>query len=627
MRALCRASNPIRKQLCCIPSSHTYYAKCEAYSNLENGQHQHSKEHHSNRGFHSKRPISPGVFHPPVALIVGRSLSCQVRADYSDKDDDLEDGFSDLDVPPKSDMPEELLNKEDESESGGDKSSENVDESAELAPGLFDNEADYGEKHLGKKGHSSPLFQVIMDSPRPSLNNALDKWVEVGNCLGRGEISLAVLNLRKRQLYGKALQFLEWLEANKHIELGERDYASRLDLVAKVQGLQKAEKYIEKIPQSLRGEIIYRTLLANCVTAANLKKSEEVFNKIKDRGFPITTFACNQLLLLYKRVNRKKIGDVLKMMEKEDVKPSLFTYKLLVDTKGCIHDTQGMEDVITAMKAEGLEPDFSLQALVAKHYIFAGHKKKSEATLKEMEGDDICTNRNACKSLLPLYAALGKADDVERIWKVCEHNPRLEECSAAIELGQVGQAWGKLGKVEDAEKVFEKMNKLFKKLSSKYYNVLLKVYADHKLLSKGKELVKRMADGGCKIGPLTWDALVKLYVEAGEVEKADSILQKASEQNQIKPLYSTHIYLLEKYAERGDVHKAEKIFHSLREIGYAGRMRKYQLLLQAYINAKAPAYGFRERLKADNILVNKGFFAQLHAVDAFRKSPISELLE
>lgn len=97
------------------------------------------------------------------------------------------------------------------------------------------------------------------------------------------------------------LQLSEWLEANNRQDFVERDYASRVDLIAKVRGLHKAENYIEKIPKSLRGEVIYRTLLANCVAASNVKKAEEVFNKIKDLQFPITTFACNQLLLLYKK--------------------------------------------------------------------------------------------------------------------------------------------------------------------------------------------------------------------------------------------------------------------------------------------------------------------------------------
>lgn len=413
---------------------------------------------------------------------------------------------------------------------------------------------------------------------------------------------------------------MEWLKANGHIDSVERDYASHLDLIAKVSGLQKAEKYIEKIPESFRGEVIYRTLLANCVGAVNVKKAEEVFNKIRDLGFPISAFACNQLLLLYKRLDRKKIADVLLMMEKENVKPTLFTYKILIDTKGRANDISGMEQIVETMKAEGVEPDFLTQAMVVRYYIFAGLNEKAEAALKEMEGGDIKENRNVCRVLLPLYAALGKVDDVGRVWKVCEANPRLDECLAAIE------AWDKLGQIETAEEVFENISKKWK-LSSKYYNAMLKVYANNKLLTKGKELVKRMSNSGCRIGPLTWDALVKLYVEAGEVEKADSILQKAAQQNQSRLLLSSYMAVMDHYANRGDVHNAEKIFHRLRQVGYIGRMKQYQSLLQAYVNAKTPAYGFRERMKADNMFPNKPLAAQLAAIDAFKKTPISELLD
>nr|UPT49332.1 pentatricopeptide repeat protein AaPPR256 [Agave angustifolia] len=171
------------------------------------------------------------------------------------------------------------------------------------------------------------------------------------------------------------------------------------------------------------------------------------------------------------------------------------------------------------------------------------------------------------------------------------------------------------------------MMKTWNKLSPRYYNALLKVYADHKLLSKGKDLAKRMSENGCRIGPLTWDALVKLYVASGEVEKADSILHKAVQQNQIRPLYSSYMAVLDQYAKRGDIHNAEKIFHKLRQNGYMGRMRLYQSLLQAYINAKAPAYGFRERLKADNMFPNKAVAAQLQSLDSFKRTQISDLLD
>lgn len=92
-------------------------------------------------------------------------------------------------------------------------------------------------------------------------------------------------------------------------------------------------------------------------------------------------------------------------------------------------------------------------------------------------------NRWAYHSLLPIYAALGKSNEVERILKICESIPRPLECLVAIE------AWGKLNKIEEAEAVFDTLLTAWSKLSSKHCSALLGVYANHKLSDKGKNLV------------------------------------------------------------------------------------------------------------------------------------------
>ncbi|GMH08120.1 hypothetical protein Nepgr_009960 [Nepenthes gracilis] len=553
------------------------------------------------------------------------SLSSQSGArSGGEEEDNLEDGFSELETSEISETlkdshlasDNELLSEPELSDDNDD-----VEEEASENELISGTETDVTERISQEKRFPSALFKAIMDDPTQSVNHALDKFMADGMDLNRSEISHAMLNLRKRRMYMKALQLLEWLESNKRLDFVERDYASRVDLIAKVRGLQKAESYMDSIPKSCSGEVVYRTFLANCVAANNVRKAEEVFNKMKDLDFPATAFACNQLLLLYKRIDKKKIADVLLFMEKENVRPSPFTYKILIDTKGQSNDIAGMDQIVDTMKAEGVEPDFRTQAILARHYAAGGLKEKAGAVLKDMEGGNLKSNRGVCRFLLPLYADLGNADEVGRIWNICESKPTLGECLAAVE------AWGKLKKIEEAEDVFERMLKTWKKLSSRHYSVMLKVYTNHKMLSKGKDLVKKMGDSGCHIGPLTWDALVKLYVEAGEVEKADVILQKAVQHNQGKPLFSSYMAIMEKYAKRADVHNAEKMFHRMRQAGYVSRARPYQTLLEAYMNAKAPAYGIRERMKADNIFPNKSLAAQLAQVDAFRKTAVSDLLD
>ncbi|KAL3819695.1 hypothetical protein ACJIZ3_005600 [Penstemon smallii] len=552
-----------------------------------------------------------------------RYFSSQVGATSSgEENDDSEGGFSEPETPQNA--VKETITSLDENDDDLIPESElsqeeGVDDDMQKELEPLGTEADKGEKKSSKNKGISSLSKAILVNPSLPLSKVLNKWVEEGNEVTQLEFALTMIYLRRRRMYLKALQVSEWLESTKHLELEETNYASRVDLIAKVQGLFKAEEYIQQIPESLRGEIVYRTLLANYVAVSNMKKAEEVFNKMKKLRFPITCFSCNQLLLLYKRTDKKKIADVLLLMEKENIKPTSFTYQVLIDAKGQSNDITGMEQVVETMEAEGLKPNSHIKVTLARHYANCGLKDKTEALLKEMEGDDIKKNRWVCQYVLPIYASIGKEEEVERIWEVCKSNLRYSECMSAVE------AWGKLKKFEKAEEAFNKM--VVKKPSAKHYSVLLKVYVDHKMLSKGKELVRKMGESGCQIGPLTWDALVKLYVGAGEVEKADSILEKATTQTKMRALYTSYYCILDKYARRGDIHNAEKIFLKMKKAGYTPKLTQYQTLLQAYLIAKVPAYGFSDRMKADNVYPSKTMAFRLASAESFRKSVLSELLD
>ncbi|XP_009624153.1 pentatricopeptide repeat-containing protein At1g80270, mitochondrial-like [Nicotiana tomentosiformis] len=624
MWAIRRASPSFKKQVFTGGHSRICYATSEISSQCLKG---YSDGFKKASNVISDKPLAfrgfRGTTHGFLRLFMeNRSFSLLAGTKNSgEEDSDSDDGFSELE---SSTEAIQEANKDVESASEHELSEDDVDGEDVEAPReleLSDTETDVSKRKSPRKRVSSALYNAIVAAPALSVHKIMDKWVEEGNDVTRAEVAAAMLNLRKRRMYGRALQLSEWLESKKNLTFTDRDYASRVDLIAKVRGLQKAEDYIGMIPKSFRGEIIYRTLLANCVAESNLKKSEQIFNKMKDLELPLTCFACNQLLLLYKKTDKKKIADVLLLMEKENVKPSLFTYKTLIDAKGQCNDISGMEQIVETMKAEGIEPDINIKSILAKHYVSGGLNEKAENVLKEMEGGDIKENRWACRSLLPLYAALGRADEVGRIWQVCESNPRLDECVAAVE------AWGKLHNIKEAEAVFDKMAAKWATLSSKHYSVLLRIYASHKMLSKGKDLVKRMSDSGCRIGPLTWDALVRLYVEAGEVEKADSILHKAAEQNRLRPMINSYLVIMEQYAKRGDVHNTEKMFHRMRQAGYVSRISQYQCLIRAYINAKAPCYGIAERMKADSVFPNKGLANMLAQVDAFKKTAVSHLLD
>ncbi|CAH2053616.1 unnamed protein product [Thlaspi arvense] len=454
-----------------------------------------------------------------------------------------------------------------------------------------------------------------------SVKHVLEVWVKEGKDLSQAEVSLAIHNLRKRKSYAMCLQLWEWLRANTKFEFTEANYASQLDLVAKVHSLQKAESFLMEIPESFRGEVVYRTLLANCVLKLHVKRAEELFNKMRELKFPTSVFACNQLLLLYSKHDRKKIPDVLSLMERENIKPTRGTYQFLINSKGLCGDITGMDKIVETMKEEGIELDPEIQATLARYYIRAGLKERAEEVMKEIEGKGLKQTPWVCRSLLPLYADMGDKENVRRLSKFVEQTLRYDNCIAAI------KAWGKLKEIEEAEAVFDKLVERYKLVPMLPYFALMEIYTENKMLAKGKNLVKRVANAGIKIGPSTWHALVKLYIKAGEVGKAELILNKSTKDNKTRPLFISYMVILEEYAKRGDVHNAEKVFLRMKRASYAAQLMQYETLLMAYINAKAPAYGMSERMKVDNVFPNRTLAAKLAQVDPFRKSPVSVLLD
>ncbi|KAI9112879.1 hypothetical protein K1719_016196 [Acacia pycnantha] len=133
-------------------------------------------------------------------------------------------------------------------------------EAVELAsePGFLEEDLSDSEEGLSAleplKGKASlELLRTLVEIPTCFISSALDNFFKDGGDLSQEEASKIISCLQKRRMYGRALQFSELLGTLKHFELREHDYASRLDLIAKVQGLDTAEKYMNEVPETFGG--------------------------------------------------------------------------------------------------------------------------------------------------------------------------------------------------------------------------------------------------------------------------------------------------------------------------------------------------------------------------------------
>lgn len=142
-------------------------------------------------------------------FMASRSFSSQAGTKSSgEEDSNSDDGFSELESSTATEAIQEV-NIVDESVSEHELSEEDLDGEDVEAPQelLSDTEAEISKRKSPRNRVSSALFNAIVAAPTLSVSKIMDKWVE-GNSMTREEVAAAMLNLRKRRMYGKALQVI-----------------------------------------------------------------------------------------------------------------------------------------------------------------------------------------------------------------------------------------------------------------------------------------------------------------------------------------------------------------------------------------------------------------------------------
>lgn len=147
------------------------------------------------------------------SFIGNRRFSSEAGVENSsEEDDDLEDGFSELETSAGVDEnPASSVAHESDNELISEHELSEEESDDDVAGDLNELEASDSETGVSKKRFSPTaetlqLLKAIMDAPGLSVNSVLEKWVEEGKDLNSSQIRMVVFNLRKRRMYGRALQ-------------------------------------------------------------------------------------------------------------------------------------------------------------------------------------------------------------------------------------------------------------------------------------------------------------------------------------------------------------------------------------------------------------------------------------
>lgn len=488
----------------------------------------------------------------------------------------------------------------------------------ELVSSPLDMVSDSLEEGTGNQ--KRPLWMRLEEAAgkkSTTLRDVFDEWTAEGNSISRAVIIFTITVLRKRRKFWRALEVSDWVMTEKPFELTDMDYGTRVLLISKVQGSQKAADYFATIPKEFKTAMTYSVLVTAYVEQNKEKEALSLIQEVERLGLGHRTYMYNQLLYLYKKNGLMAgVAEVLQTMDKKNVEPDVHTYNIILDVRARKGDTDGMEKVWARVKEDkNVEPDAATFAVLAKGYIKAGLLEKAEKAVKEVEESPFRKKRAVNLLLLKLYGLIGKEDDLERIWGVVI---RGQKVGIADYVAMI-RSLGKVGNSARAEDIFEEMQDKISNLSVHHYNALLSVYASLGRTQKGENVLKQIARAHLTPNPATYHELVHMYLKAGQEEKAMEVLSKAQKASRAsirrRPQYATFHTALEWFAGNGDVKNAEKVVRDLKSAGYMCSYRSYVTLLKAYENGRMSPYGILDRLRADNVIPNQHIRKELKKLD------------
>ncbi|XP_019099593.1 PREDICTED: putative pentatricopeptide repeat-containing protein At1g28020 [Camelina sativa] len=484
---------------------------------------------------------------------------------------------------------------------------------------------------------------------KAEITTVLEHWRQQqqqhGNQLNPSLLRGIVEKLNCSKRYSQALEVSEWMTKQKILcNLVPEDFTTRFHLIENVLGLEEAEKFFESIPENLRGESIYTSLLRNYSRQPGLRalfKAESTFEKMKKLGLLLRPSPYNSMTSLYSsRGNRGKVDEILQEMKDNNVEFDNVTVNNALRVYAVVSDVETMEKFVADWRAITILDGLTVLDM-AKAYLRDGSKEKSIKLLRRREG---YMGTEYYEELMRLYGEAGEREDVYRIWDLYKktRNKNNEgfraligsllnfddikgaeevyynewECSG-LEfdlqiLNMLVSGYRKKGMVKKAEKLVNKtmrnrglvkpitpfLNELGKKgtqVSPSDLRDLIKNLHDSSQLSKALEASSWMCEKKM-FNLFSEDYATRLQL-TGKVlglEEAERFFESSIPDNMKD--YSVYATLLTLYT-RSEMNlvKAEAVFEKMRELGLVSKLYPFNLMISLYSE-------LRKRSKVNKLL-------------------------
>ncbi|KAL8527195.1 hypothetical protein ACS0TY_005173 [Phlomoides rotata] len=433
-----------------------------------------------------------------------------------------------------------------------------------------------------------------------TVASTINEYIIEGKSVGRFELDRCINELRKYRRFDHALEIMEWMEFRK-FNFGQRDYAVRLDLIAKVKGIAEAENYFSGLSPSMRVHCTYGALLNRYCEEKMTDKALGLFCKMFKENMMIRPLPFNHLMSLYMRSGQpEKVVSLFQEMKKMNIRPDTNSYNLLMNSYSHLNDIEGVERVFEEMRLEnGKLCNWTSYSYLANIYARGGYQEKAKLALinvEEMGAHD----RVAYHFLISLYAGISDLDNVHRVWEKLKSTMKVvTNMSYLIML----QALGNLNDIEGMTKCFEEWESVCCSYDTRLVNPVVCAYLKHDMVEEAESVLERASKKTDTPFFKALEMFMVFHLEKGQIKQAFEIVEKATSRygnTEWRPKPDTISRFLDYFKQENDVSSAEEFYELMKRINCVDR-RLYESLLETYVGAGRSMVDIRARIERDGI--------------------------
>lgn len=410
----------------------------------------------------------------------------------------------------------------------------------------------------------------MMEDPNAGSASVLNQVENEGKTITKWELCRTVKELRKFRRYKFALQVYDWMNNRpERYRITTSDTAIQLDLIAKVHGIQSAEKYFLKLHDALKDKRIYGSLLNAYVRARMKEKAESLMDEIRDKGYIIHALPFNVMMTLYTNLkDHGKIELLVSEMKEKAIPLDIYSYNIWLSSCGALGDLMKMEQVFEKMQLDDtINPNWTTFSTMATMYIKSGHFEKAEACLKKIESRMTGRDRMPYHYLISHYGSIGKREEVYRVWNVYK--------AAFINIPNMGyhsmiSSLIRLNDIDGAENMYDEWLSVKVQLDPRVGNLLLSSYVKAGLSQKVETFFDQMIQMGGIPNSMTWEILSENHIQNVRIPEALSCLKNAASAEgsmNWKPKPSNVSAILKHCDQEGDAAIKDALMEILNQVG------------------------------------------------------------